>query len=892
MAQGRTVAWCGVESMANWGNCPYALSAIMSVLARWGWVGVAALAFFAGAAETRRFEWRDPQPRLVEVPRTAGVTAARTVTAMREDGVPRVYGALVVVGVAAPAKVRDFLQQAGRQAEFFIGEQVAVVAAGSAWAAMELAERWSQSPLVRFASPEEFRPLRREGPYATAPNDPLFATQWHLENRSTNGLSQGADLNVRAAWPWSRGAGQIIAIADGGIDLDHRDLTHRQAPGLHYNFATLQTNGWPSMANDAHGTWVAGLAAAQAGNRRGVAGVAPDAQFASWVIITANGNFVSSLRLAEMFQHRIQRVGIQNHSWNESNELRQTRPTEAERQALDLALNEGRGGRGVIMCRPSGNARTYLRLATDDGYLNDPRVLTVGAVQADGRVAAYSCLGTCLLLAMPNGTGLYWHGLWSTDLSGAAGWSTNAAGWPDNDASDYTGDLAGTSFSVPQAAGLAALLLAANTNLTIRDVQQILLLSAGHYDLADPALKTNGAGLRVSVNAGFGVPDAGHAVRLAQAWNPRPPATQVSVVSTQTLAIPENPLRVEVFRPNETTPWFAFPAEPNRFGPRADRPTAVLPLAAVDSAEELSPTHVAGSYVLLPAAGTNYEAVIQAAAAAGAGGVFFYLTNNGAPAALPVSEFCPLPAALLAQSNAMPLRAWLATNTGATARLKLYPATVDLNATNGLVCEWAALRVKTTHPRRGDLRITLQSPAGTVSELQMRNLDTTAGPSDWTYWTCHHFYEPGAGVWRAQISDEVSGATGVWTHAELVLQGISITDTNANGLDDTWEQTRLHTAHANPRADPDADGYNNAVEQALGTDPLAPNHPLALDLSPFNTRFLRLSWPAGGGELFQIWTAETVNGVSSNAASVPGRFPETEAFVPRTETSRFFQLRR
>lgn len=860
---------------------------------RWLGVGVALLSFGrAGAAEAAQFVWRDPEPRRVTVERAPGVAGAKTVAGVREDGRRRWYGSLVVVGVAPPARVRDFLEKEGCPAEFYVGEQVAVVAAGSAWKAMEWAAGWSGRAEVRLACPEEYRPLRREGPYAAAPNDPLFSAQWHLENRATNGLLLGADLNVRAAWPLSRGAGQIIAIADGGIDLDHRDLTGRQVAGLHYNFDTLQTNGWPSMANDAHGTWVAGLAAAQAGNRRGVAGVAPEAQLASWVIITANGNFVSSARLAEMFQHRIQRVGIQNHSWNESNETRQTRPTEVERQALEVALSEGRGGRGVLMCRPSGNARAYLRLATDDGYLNDPRVLTVGAVRADGRVAAYSCLGTCVLLAMPNGTGLYWNGIWSTDLSGAAGWSTNAAGWPENDASDYTGDLAGTSFSVPQAAGLAALLLAANTNLTIRDVQQILLLSAGHYDLADPAVKTNGAGLRVSVNVGFGVPDAGQAVRLARGWSNRPPAAQVSLVVTQAQAIPENALRVEVFRQHENTPWFSFNAEPNRFGPRADRPTAALPLVTFNGAEELSPARAGGSYVLLPAAGTNYEAIIEAAAAAGAGGVIFYLTNAATPAALPVSDFCPLPAALLAQTNGFLLRDWLATNAGAQARLKLLAATVDFSVTNGLVCEWAGLRVKTTHPRRGDLRITLQSPAGTVSELQMRNTDTTAGPSDWTYYSCHHFFEAAAGTWRAQISDEVSGATGVWTYAELVLQGVTITDTNANGLDDAWEQTWLHVADANPLADPDGDGYNNALEQVLGTDPHAPNQPLVMDVSPFNNHYLRLSWPAGGGEGFELWTAETVNGSFTPAALVPGRFPETEAFVPRTEHSRFFRLRR
>jgi len=48
--------------------------------------------------------------------------------------------------------------------------------------------------------------------------------------------------------------------------------------------------------------------------------------------------------------------------------------------------------------------------------------------------------------------------------------------------------------------------------LTCRDVQQILILSSRHFDLADPDLRTNGAGFRFSHNVGFGVPDAGRAV--------------------------------------------------------------------------------------------------------------------------------------------------------------------------------------------------------------------------------------------------------------------------------------------------------------------------------------------------------------------------------------------
>jgi len=43
----------------------------------------------------------------------------------------------------------------------------------------------------------------------------------NLENRDANGTLLGVDLNLRAAWPVTRGAGTVIAVADDGVELTH-----------------------------------------------------------------------------------------------------------------------------------------------------------------------------------------------------------------------------------------------------------------------------------------------------------------------------------------------------------------------------------------------------------------------------------------------------------------------------------------------------------------------------------------------------------------------------------------------------------------------------------------------------------------------------------------------
>src|SRR5262249_16610943 len=150
------------------------------------------------------------------------------------------------------------------------------------------------------------------------------------------------------------------------------------------------------------------------------------------------------------------------------------------------AVTQGRSSRGVVMVRSAGNDRASLTRADDDGYSADPRAITVAAVRIDGRAASYSEPGACVLLGAPSGdVDLNPSGLFSTALLGTDGANAISYFPPNQDLSGYVFNslgFTGTSAAAPHIAGIAALLLAANPNLAWRDVQQILILAARHFD--------------------------------------------------------------------------------------------------------------------------------------------------------------------------------------------------------------------------------------------------------------------------------------------------------------------------------------------------------------------------------------------------------------------------
>ena len=866
-----------------------------------------------GERPSVRFTFREPAPtaywvELPPVPKAQPAPPILSLAATREDSAASTvqFSTRLVLHLTATARLADYLANRPLNLLRTVAPGLHLLAAPDAWTALREAQRLAQLPEVLAAHPDATRPRQTNGAYFRKPSDPYFPSQWHLENRDEGGTSRGVDLNIRAAWPHARGRGVIIGIADDGIEFTHPDLAPNLAPSNHFNFSLNQPGGPHTSDAAHHGTSVAGLAAAVGENGIGVSGVAPEARLASWIVLEPAA---SDSQFAAMFQYQSNLVAVQNHSWGFSFDGLIS-PSLLESTALSNAFHFGRSGLGVIRVHAAGNARGKSRGdnqfgttdVNEDAYTSDPRAITVAAVRSSGRVTSYSNPGACILVAAPSGDG--GNLLFTTDRAGLLGSHRILT---TNDLSSYTaggGGFSGTSGSAPQIAGLAALLLSANPALAVRDVQQILVLSSRQTDPTDPANRTNAAGLVVSHNTGFGVPDAGIAVQLARTWSNRPPALTVTLTSTNQLPIPDAGFIVVATGAGVPSSLAAIPAmipgesfHPDN-APGAElhtgSPTADFPVVFAGLATNSITTNLTNSAALLVRGVAFFSDKIQRAEAAGARLTLIHNTNDNL-FSMAVEGFFPrYPAALIGNTAGTALLAQSQTNTSLRVRLQENPATVSFTVTNQLLCEHVSIRVQASHPRRGHLRISLVSPHGTRSVLQRVNpASTDSGPADWTYHSNQHFFEAATGTWQLHVSDELPGTNGVLLAASLILRGVPLLDTDADGLDDRWEMNHFGSLQFGPKGDPDQDGLSNLREQLLNSDPTAANspHPLLLDLSLWNQNLVRLSWPAAPNRTNILLSGDIITGQLSPVTNIVTRFPETELFLPHTNfLHRFFRL--
>jgi len=846
-----------------------------------------------------QFVFREPAKRSYRVARPSGLRAA-SVSELRwlqawSDRASNdlVYlGDRVVIQLKPGADIKAVLDRSRLKLSRVLGDGLYVTQAPGAMVAMEEAQALSESSAVEACYPVQRRRMAKWGPYASKPTDPYFKYQWYFEHRGEDGQSLGVDMNMRSAWPWAQGEGIAIALADDGVDLNHPDLKPRGVGAPHRNFETGESDGNPTSYNANHGTAVAGLIAAEGYDGVGMLGAAYRAQLASWVIFGRDDYLVSDEQMADMFQYASNRVAVQNHSWGNASDF-QLDPTYLERRAISNAITFGRSGKGVIMVRAAGNRREDWGNANDDGYASSPQVIAVSAVRTDGRAASYSSPGACILVAAPSGDAeMEFPMVFTTDRVGEDGYNQAAF---TNDFANYAFDdlgFSGTSASTPQIAGLAGLMLSANPGLTYRDVQQILILSARHFDAGDPDLTTNHAGLVVSHNDGFGVPDAGVAVELARTWNHRPAMSQIALSQGERVAIPDEGLFLELSGPDVPPGLARIRCRPS-LSPDSHSKTVVASLVDVGMATHRIAMDLTGKVALIERGTNLFSEKIHFAAEAGAVMAVVFNNRDGDQLVrMAETDFSAIPAVFISENHGRALQAYVEEQPEVAIRLMMEPAICRFNVPDSITCEHVGVRIRTDHPRRGDLRITLTSPGGTTSVLQHLNYDEMAGPVDWTYYSTHHFFESSQGQWTVSILDEWEEQVGNVEWISLIINGVKVTDNDHDGLDDAWELLHFNSLASGPRDDPDQDGFSNLRESLMGSNPLINEQVFKMHLAVWNPERVRLSWPSSGYSDFEVWATSEVNGIPVKIEEVPGTFPETLWFEQYTNTiGRFYHIR-
>lgn len=361
-------------------------------------------------------------------------------------------------------------------------------------------------------------------------NDPLFQSQWHLENTGQGGGTVDADVDAHAAWHITWGDPNLrVAIIDGGIDINHEDLN---TPGKIIDALDLDVNPPDNNpAGGSHGTSCAGVAVASQNNNHGGSGIAPGCRLIP--IRAASDQTSTQVRLAQAFQYATDHqadviscsLGPDGVPWI---------MIEVLKDALDYATTYGRNGRGCVIFWAGGNGNESI---STDQIVSYERTIAVGASNNFDRRSRYSDFGPELDIVAPSndpppGTGT--RQITTTTNSGA--------GSPAVDPSkNYTDSFGGTSSASPLAAGIGALALSVNGNLSWEEVRQVLLDSADKIDAVanpyNPAPAGRPPGTR-NDRYGYGRVNAQRAVQLAQAGSTRDLYIRDTVGDTGTVPQP------------------------------------------------------------------------------------------------------------------------------------------------------------------------------------------------------------------------------------------------------------------------------------------------------------------------------------------------------------------
>ncbi|NDJ21966.1 S8 family serine peptidase [Nostoc sp. B(2019)] len=299
------------------------------------------------------------------------------------------------------------------------------------------------------------------------------------------GNNWGADV-VKAPEVWAQGytgQGVVVAVIDTGVDYNHEDLKNniwtntKEIAGnsidddgngyiddvYGWNFANNNNN---IQDNNGHGTHISGTIAGE-NNNYGVTGIAYDAKIMPVKVLNESGSG-SSTSVANGIYYAVD---------NGADVINLSLGSNYSNRTLKSAV-EYASSKGVIVVMAAGNDGESLpdypaRYANKSG-------IAVGAVDRNNKIADFSNRAgrNEITYVTAPGVGIY-------------------SSVPGNQYGRYSG----TSMATPHVAGVVALMLSANPNLTDAQVRQIVTETAGNSTQASTSntVRLKGKGERGKV---------------------------------------------------------------------------------------------------------------------------------------------------------------------------------------------------------------------------------------------------------------------------------------------------------------------------------------------------------------------------------------------------------
>jgi subtilisin family serine protease len=454
--------------------------------------------------------------------------------------------------------------------------------------------------------------------------DPLYQYQWHLNNTgqtnfaTTAGIS-GQDLNVDTVISTGyTGKGVTVAVLDSGLEIAHEDLVENIISGS-YDFLNNDTDPTNPDSNGDHGTSVAGLIAAKGWNDLGGRGVAPNASLIGYNLLK-NDSLSNQLQAWGTNPPISVDVDIYNMSYGVGYNDGETTYDLSNYlpDSYVAGLTNGltlRNDKGAIYIKSSGNFFSTNATSdcgvnltcTDmmiDNYSGQPYIMHVGALQANGGVSSYTSPGSALWISgfggesgnntshtgvnnstlnkpamMTTDQSTCSKGYTQTGVSAGSGRNYNVFNNGDhaeNSSCNYASTFNGTSAGAPTVAGVVALMLEANPDLTWRDVKHIIATTADQvgtdsdftYELRGVKQyewETNSAGYKFHNWFGFGKINAAEAVTTAESYTANSRGTFSSAFNSSgviNVAIDDNganaPTTLNITKPSGSNDFVEF----------------------------------------------------------------------------------------------------------------------------------------------------------------------------------------------------------------------------------------------------------------------------------------------------------------------------------------------
>lgn len=205
-------------------------------------------------------------------------------------------------------------------------------------------------------------------------NDTYRSRQWPLTR-----------FGAESLWRTSTGSGVTVAVVDTGVLGTHPDLR-----GKVYSGHDFIDPGTSATDQNGHGTHVAGIIAATADNKRGIAGLARSAKILPVRVLDAKGEGDSATVAQGIVWAAKHGADVINLS------LGSPLSDSAGRAAVAYAIS-----RNVLVVAAAGNDGCGLLGSPPSYPAAYPGVVGVGAIDQQGAIASYSNCGTYVDVVAP-----------------------------------------------------------------------------------------------------------------------------------------------------------------------------------------------------------------------------------------------------------------------------------------------------------------------------------------------------------------------------------------------------------------------------------------------------------------------------------------------------------